>query len=181
MKLPASDSIANYVDTVIRMKIGFIGTIAEEIKPPRLFPTSTLKDIKAIECLYHKFTYCNTKHSLKGRIRFCYKYALQASIINPDLIYCEGLATNKNVMGIPLSHAWCVHKDTGEIWDPVWKNKHEGTGYCGIPLQRKFINEVVLASGVYGVIDSLCLHKEFYDKQLHEVVHKAYHPVLFEK
>lgn len=179
MKLIASDSIYNYVSNIIKMKIGFIGTMAEEITPPPLLPTSTLKSIRAVESLYHKFTDCKLDHNLKGRIRFCYKYALQASICYPELIYCEGLATNKNVMGIPLQHAWCVHSETGEIWDPVWKNKHEGTGYCGVPLNRKFINSVILASGTYGVLDSLCLHRQFYDNQLRDVVHPAYHSVLF--
>lgn len=178
MILTASDSVHNYAQQIVALRLNYIGVKAEEIKPPPLTPDMLLSQIKGIERLYHKFTATNTAHKLPGRIRHCYKYAHRAAAYNPDLIYCEGLATNKNVMGIPLEHAWCVHKDTGEVWDPVWKNKHLGIGYSGIPLHPLFINKCILASGTYGVLDSLWKYHNLLDNQLQDVVHPAYHSII---
>jgi hypothetical protein len=178
MILEASDSIYNYVQQCIALRLNYIGVKAEEIKPPPLLPTMLLSQLQGYERLYHKFTDANTTHKLRGVIRQCYKYAHRAAAADPKLIYCEGLATNINVFGIPLEHAWCVHEDTGEVWDPVWKNKHLGIGYCGVPLHPLFINKCLSVTSTYGILGTIWAYKDLLHNQLQDVIHPAYRSII---
>jgi hypothetical protein len=175
MILKASDTVQEHVDKIISLRRACCQDAGKWVS---LHPDLTLSDIKSIERLYVKFTKLNKDFKYPGRIKMCYKYAFQASMRDKNLIYCEGLAINKNIP-LALEHAWCVHKDTGEVVDTVWKNKHQGIGYSGIPLAGDFINKVLARAGTYGVIPNL--HLSFFSCKLKDIVHHNFHSLLYEQ
>ena len=79
----------------------------------------------------------------------CFMNAFKLAQTHPDLTYVEGFAT-PDFAPIPMQHAWCVDDD-GNVFDNTWKTP--GSAYVGIPMTDDFVNERVLKTGVYGVLD----------------------------
>lgn len=184
MILPNSTQMAEYAHLIARTKHEcFRGSVAQkeftDIKPPVARPDTTLAELKGVEWLYQRFDVANTEHKLPGRIRHCYQYADRASH-NPGMVYCEGYATCNNVAGIPLSHAWCVDEKTAEVFDPVWKGRNPGTGYCGLPMAKAFVRKCQVVMSHYGIIENLWQYKELWDIPLKDIVHPSYHTVIFQ-
>lgn len=85
----------------------------------------------------------------RGIPKQCFKNAFELMLTRQDLIYCEGFALST----IPILHAWCVD-ESGRIYDNTWlQNRHNEVEYIGVPFDRKWVQNQVEKSGVYGVID----------------------------
>lgn len=173
MILPASDAVEQHVKTIADLRKKCLQDVGKWVS---LHPDLPLADVLSFERLYIKFSNFDKGYKARGRIRECYKYALHACFADSNLIYCEGLAANKNCSYVPLEHAWCVREDTGEVVDPTWKNKHQGVGYCGVPLHFNFVKDVTRQTNFYGVLPHMYLVKStFYSMLLRDVVHPVYH------
>lgn len=85
-----------------------------------------------------------------GKKKFCFMNAYQLAEMRDDLIYVEGYAVAK---GLPIAfiHAWCIDRDNNVI-DPTWG---EGDSYFGIPLDLNYVRRIILARGMYGVLDNM--------------------------
>jgi hypothetical protein len=148
---------------------------------PPVSATTTLHDIKqarGLEHLYMSFDKINHKHKYKGKLGFCYREAYRLAESDPIFIYCEGYAASEQ-LSIPLEHAWCVNRETKEVYDPVWNSKKvRGVAYCGLPLNLDFVNKVVLEVKMYGVLDSLWLCKSLFNTPLSDIIYPDYHSVI---
>lgn len=178
MKLTSSDSVQSYVNAVAQMRLGIMKqSEAKNNEPPIILPDTTISQLKGMEWLYQRFDQINTRHRLEGQLGECYRYALDASLERADLAYCEGQATGS--AGIPLEHAWCININTGVVYDPTWKGKYRGTGYCGIPMSNKFVLMSLAATEYRGVLCNLWMAKTLWSEKLKDVVHPSYHAKVF--
>lgn len=153
-----------------------MNSIPGEETPP-VSMESTLVDLakaRGLEQLYVLFDKINYTHKYKGKLGFCYKHAYQLAESDSIFIYCEGYACSEQ-LGIPLHHAWCVHRETGEVYDPVWNTKKtRGNSYCGLPMNLNFVRNVVNHTMTYGVLDSLWLCKHLFNTNLGDIIHPDY-------
>jgi hypothetical protein len=88
-----------------------------------------------------------------GTVKQCFKNATILAECNPtQLIYCEGMALGV----IPVWHAWCIdHR--GIVHDPTWRKGKVGPDnrvYFGIPLKLHYVQDTILRTERYGVIDN---------------------------
>lgn len=178
----ALSSLRKYVDSMAALRNRKEG-IENSCLDSKLLPdpSASLKETKGLEHLYIDFNKINRNHKLKGKIGYCYKYAYRSKLEHDNLVYCEGYAV-PNGVHLPLPHAWCVDKNTHEVFDPVWKNKKAGVAYCGLPLNMQFVNAVMVESGIYGVLDSLWyVYRKLNNFLLKDVVHEDFHNLVFAK
>mgnify|MGYP007071563375 CR=1 FL=1 len=147
---------------------------------PPVGKDTLLSELASHHQLFIAFDKISTDKPLKkGRLGRCYKEAYALSCINPDLVYCEGLAVPGGLgMFMPLEHAWCVHKKTKQVFDSVWTSDKAGLAYAGIPLSNHAINKIMLKTKCYGVLTS-ALYKIYNDRPVHEIVHPAFQPDIF--
>lgn len=175
----ADASLANFVSTVAKCRMLHC-SIEGELPPP--LSTSTclheLADARGLEQIYTSFDKINRTHKYKGKLGFCYREAYRLAESDPIFIYCEGYAVSEQ-LSIPLTHAWCVNRETKEVYDPVWNNKKvRGSAYCGLPLNLDFVNKVILQVAMYGVVDSLWMCKNLFNTPLGDIVHPDYQPII---
>lgn len=87
----------------------------------------------------------------QGKLRECYKNALELVLQHPDLTYVEGYAYGSI---LPVQHAWAVDRD-GKVIDPTWSRLEgdlsEKREYFGVPFSRDYVLHTVLENEVYGV------------------------------
>lgn len=86
------------------------------------------------------------KHVGRGIVKECYKNAYVAANEH-GLIYVEGYAAGI----IPSQHAWCIDQNN-KVIEVTWEEA--GHGYFGVPFNMEYIEDTVVASGHYGVIDT---------------------------
>jgi hypothetical protein len=175
----AQTSLNNYVKLIANCR-NSAGMAAAE-QPPPLPMSASLHDLasrRGLEQLYLPFDTINRTHKYKGKLGFCYKEALHLALADPIFIYCEGYASSEQLC-IPLMHAWCVNRETREVYDPVWNTKkNRGNAYCGIPFNVEFVKKVVLHTELYGVIDSLWMCKHLFPTPLSDIIHPDYQPTV---
>jgi hypothetical protein len=151
-----------------------------EATPPISVSTSLSEAAasRGMEHLYIPFDNINHTHKYKGKLGHCYQEAFRLAESDSIFIYCEGYASSEKLV-IPLQHAWCVNRETKEVYDPVWNTKRvKGNAYCGIPFNLKFAIDVVLHNKQYGVIDSLWMCKHLFNTPLSDIVHPDYHSLI---
>jgi hypothetical protein len=172
-------SLANFVSSVAKCRTMYRNI--EEEKTPPLHVATSLHDVsraQGLEQLYVSFDKINHKHKYKGKLGFCYREAYRLAESDPIFIYCEGYAASEQ-LSIPLAHAWCVNRETREVYDPVWNNKKvKGNSYCGLPLNLDFVNKVILEVEMYGVLDSLWMCKNLFNTTLGDILHPDYQSVI---
>lgn len=78
----------------------------------------------------------------------CYKNATIVSQAE-GLIYVEGFAVAFDNLHIPFEHAW-VCSPSGAVFDPTWEKN--GIEYVGIPFRHDFVLDVLVQTGVYGML-----------------------------
>lgn len=86
----------------------------------------------------------------RGRVRKCFKNALDAAASAGDLTYVEGYALPQS-LPLPILHAWCID-DGGALVEPTWGEP--GAAYLGIPLALPFVFDTVSRRNRYGVLDA---------------------------
>lgn len=172
----AHAELVNFVSAIARCRQASLLAPEEEI--PAVPLTAQLKSLasgRGLESLYLSFDKINHTHKYKGRLGYCYREAYRLAMSDPNFIYCEGYAISAQ-LSIPLSHAWCVHRETKEVYDPVWNTKKvRGSAYCGIPLDLRFVNAVIVLSQCYGILDQVWRFPDVHDTLLSAVIHPAYH------
>lgn len=175
----AHASLANYVSAVAKCRTMHVSVNGEETPP--LSAATRLHELasaRGLEQLYVSFDKINYKHKYKGKLGFCFSAAYRLAESDPIFIYCEGYAASEK-LSIPLAHAWCVNRETHEVYDPVWNNKKvRGVAYCGLPLNLDFVNKVILEVKMYGVLDSLWLCKNLFNTPLGDILHPDYQSVI---
>jgi hypothetical protein len=173
-------SLNNYVKLIANCRNSTGMAVAGE-PPPPLPMSASLHDLAScggLEQLHVPFDSINHTHKYKGKLGFCYKEALHLALSDSIFIYCEGYASSEQLC-IPLNHAWCVNRETREVYDPVWNTKKtRGNAYNGIPFNVKFVTKVILHTEVYGVIDTLWTCKHLFNTPLSDIVHPDYHNVV---
>ena len=173
----AAKQLHDYVSNLISL----LSLNSQEPPLPSVSKDTLLKEVGMYHRLFVPFNKIKLKHPFRGKLGHCYEYAFKASMRDANLIYCEGLATPGGLnFAIPLEHAWCVHAETGEVVDPVWKGKKTGLAYYGIPMSNAFVREVLLKNKVYGVMTHT-LTLRFGDFKLGDIVHEYFHKNLFNK
>lgn len=63
--------------------------------------------------------------------------------------YCEGFAISPNV-SFPIQHAWAANED-GFAVDSTWRP--EGLAYYGVLLDHQMVDEILLDSRTFGILD----------------------------
>jgi hypothetical protein len=88
------------------------------------------------------------KGFFKGEPQQCFRNcALHVIEGRDDLVYVEGYALSI----IPIHHAWLVDAE-GNVYDPTWRAP--GHEYIGVPFNREFLCEMLVESGLYGLLDN---------------------------
>lgn len=168
-------SLVDFVKAIALCRSSMNAIPGEEF--PRVSMESTLADLakaRGLEQFYVPFDKINYTHKYKGKLGFCYKYAYHLAESDSIFIYCEGYASSEQ-LGIPLHHAWCVNRETGEVYDPVWNTKKtKGNSYCGLPMNLNFVRKVIMYTKQYGVLDSLWLCKHLFNTSLGDIIHTDY-------
>ena len=175
----ASAALTDFVSAIAKCRRGMCSVSGEEIPPISMStPLQEVAKERGLESLYVPFDKINHTHKYKGTLGFCYREAYKLAIGDPVFIYCEGYATSEK-LSIPLMHAWCVNRETQEVYDPVWNTKRiRGSAYCVLPLSLDFVNKVMLQRECYGVIDQLWLCKNLFDVSFSAVIHPDYHTII---
>jgi hypothetical protein len=75
-----------------------------------------------------------------GTQRQCHKNAVDLTVADESLIYCEGYALFKSG-SVPTIHAW-VTDGQGRAIDSTWSQP--GLAYAGVPFQSLFVNMTAL-------------------------------------
>ena len=174
------NSLRQFVNQIAACRLSYIG---DTESPER--PVTNKKDLliktRGLEHLFLDFEKVNTSHNYPGKLGYCYMYAYRACCTDDNLIYCEGYAMSAD-LSIPIFHAWCVDKNTHEVIDPAWKDKICKTVYCGLPLNFQFVNQVMVQTGHYGIIEELwCTVKKLENVTMEQVVNENFHYLLFAK
>lgn len=172
-------SLYNFVKGIANIR-NSMRSVSGEVTPP-ISLTSSLSDLgvaKGVESLYITFDNINYTHKYKDKLGHCYQAAFRLAERDPTFIYCEGYACSEK-LSIPLMHAWCVNRETKEVYDPVWNTERvKGNAYCGLPFNLKFVTDVILHNKTYGVVDSLWLCKHLFKTALSDIVHPDYHTIV---
>jgi hypothetical protein len=174
------ESLAAFVRAVAACRLNMSQVPGESL--PQVCADTPLNKLSAgrgIEHLYLSFDKINHKHKYKGKLGFCFREAFSLASRDPIFIYCEGYASSE-ALSIPLHHAWCVNRETQEVYDPVWNSKKvRGNAYCGLPFNIKFALEVVLKTKMYGVLDMLwSCGQDTLATPISDIIHPAYHSVF---
>lgn len=172
-------SLHEYVKAIAKFRT--LGRVESGEKTPPISAFTSLSDAAAtrgMEHLYIPFENINHTHKYKGKLGYCYQAAFRLAESDPIFIYCEGYACSEQ-LSIPLQHAWCVNRETKEVYDPVWNTKKvKGSAYCGLPFNLKFVIDVVLHNKQYGILDSLWSCKHLFNTPLGAIVHPDYQPII---
>lgn len=172
-------SLHDFVKNIAKCRT--LGTVVlGEETPPVSISTSLSEAVnsRGLEHLYIPFENINHTHKYKGKLGYCYSEAFKLAERDPIFIYCEGYAASEQ-LSIPLAHAWCVNRETKEVYDPVWNTKKvKGNAYCGLPFSLKFVIEVVLHNKQYGVLDSLWMCKHLFNTPFSDIIHPDYQSVI---
>ena len=83
-----------------------------------------------------------------GRQKQCFSNAHDLANCRPDLTYCEGFALDQSIPEA-FCHAWCVDRN-GNVVDNTWRTP--GRAYMGIPLNLRWVSQVIFSLGTYGVL-----------------------------
>lgn len=177
--MSAAHSLNEYVKAIAKCRI--LGCVKPGEEAPPVSLSASLSDAagtRGLEHFYTPFEKINHTHKYKGKLGFCYREAFCLAERDPLFIYCEGLASSENLC-IPLAHAWCVHRETQEVYDPVWNTKKvKGNAYCGFPFNIEFVYRVMLETKCYGVLDSLFMCKRLFNTPLSDIIHPDYHSII---
>lgn len=89
----------------------------------------------------------------RGELKACFRNALMASAMHPNLRYTEGWSMSGF---FPVAHAWVTDIETGAIYDPTWINlEYEGPFlYLGMRFSKPFMAALVDETGDPSVFDS---------------------------
>lgn len=174
-----ASSLVDFVKAIALCRSS-MNSIPGEVSP--LVPMeSTLADLattRGLEQFYVPFDKINYTHKYKGKLGFCYKTAYQLAESDSIFIYCEGYAASEQ-LSIPLHHAWCVNRETREVYDPVWNTKRtRGSAYCGLPMNLEFVRKVILHNKQYGVLDSIWMCKHLFNTPLSDILHPDYKEII---
>lgn len=82
----------------------------------------------------------------RGAMKHCFKNAGNLWLEDESLTYVEGYACTSKV-GLAVHHAWTVDA-SGMVVDPTWAN---GVAYCGVPVKRSALREILSTSRRWGV------------------------------
>lgn len=82
----------------------------------------------------------------KGANRMCYKNAYHVVTSNAGFTYVEGFANSL----VPVQHAWALDA-AGNVVETTWETP--GSEYYGIALDIPWVNQVILETMMYGVLD----------------------------
>jgi hypothetical protein len=82
----------------------------------------------------------------------CYRNAYYLVQKYPELTYCEGFAISAH-LPIGIHHAWAVDENNNVV-DPTWDNPEESE-YFGIKLNIDLINEVIVETGMWGILTNV--------------------------
>lgn len=174
-----ASSLVDFVKAIALCRRSMNSISGEETPPISM--ESTLVELAAargLEQFYVPFDKINYTHKYKGKLGFCYQAAYRLAESDSIFIYCEGYAASEK-LSIPLAHAWCVNRETREVYDPVWNTKKtRGNAYCGLPMNLDFVIDVMSHSKVYGVIDCLWQCKHLFNARLGDIVHPDYKDII---
>lgn len=84
----------------------------------------------------------------RARTKECFKNAWDLVDNNDELTYVEGYAL-LDFIDLPIQHAWAIDRN-GNVIDNTWSKA--GTSYIGIPFNGNFVREVLVETGVYGIL-----------------------------
>ena len=175
----SASSLVDFVKAIALCRRSMNSISGEETPPISI--ESTLLDLasaRGLEQLYFPFDKINYTHKYKGKLGFCYRAAYQLAESDSIFIYCEGYAASEQ-LSIPLAHAWCVNRETREVYDPVWNTKRtRGNAYCGLPMNLDFVGKVIFHTKMYGVLDSLWQCKHLFNTPLGDIVHPDYKDII---
>jgi hypothetical protein len=85
----------------------------------------------------------------RGSAKNCFHNASTLAMSRPrEMVYCEGYATSV----IPLHHAWCILRRTGQVVDPTWD--HCSTAeYIGVPFKLEYVCRSQRETGYNSLLD----------------------------
>lgn len=107
--------------------------------------------IEALVLAHGRFTdAARSRPTPRGRMRECFKNALDAAACVDDLTYVEGYALPHG-LPLPILHAWCID-NAGALIEPTWNEP--GAAYLGIPFALSFVFDTVCRRNRYGVLDA---------------------------
>jgi DNA topoisomerase-1 len=92
----------------------------------------------------------------RGKLRECYKNASMTVLLNQELDYAEGFATNAKTGSFVFQHAWAVTKD-GTVVDSTWDEPEKGQ-YFGVRYDRDKYLKYLYKAKHYGVLGSIDEH-----------------------
>ena len=89
----------------------------------------------------------------RGVMRACYRNAGRLVMDDPErYVYVEGIAVVSEELPIPVAHAWVYDRQEEEALEVTWESL--GSEYLGIPFKYDFLRGMVLARGVWGILDA---------------------------
>lgn len=104
--------------------------------------------------------------ALRGPQKMCFRTCTELAFRYPDeLVYAEGYAFADIPIQLPLAHAWLLYRD--QVVDPTWSG---GSGYFGIAFSVEQLQEYLLQSKEYGILQSLWCNPEMRDSFLRDMV-----------
>jgi hypothetical protein len=67
-----------------------------------------------------------------------------------NMVYVEGKIT---VFGVPIDHAWNVHRVTGDMVDVTLTGEvTRAANYFGVPFKTAYLRKTIMRTGVWGLI-----------------------------
>lgn len=174
-----NSSLLNFVKAIALCRKSMNNLPGEETPSVSLDSTlAVVVEALGLEHFYVPFDKINYAHKYKGKLGFCYQAAYRLAESDSIFTYCEGYASSEQ-LSIPLAHAWCIHRETREVYDPVWNTKRtKGNAYCGLPMNINFVREVILYNKQYGVLDSLWRCKHLFDTPLSDIIHPDHKDII---
>lgn len=89
----------------------------------------------------------------QGKPKNCFQNCFEALLEFPELIYCEGYATDDS-LPIAVLHAWLVN-DEFEVIDPTWSDcNYDVCTYFGVAFNYEFVMDFAIKTKHYGILDS---------------------------
>lgn len=133
--------IKKYLETIK----GFRGNLPKDIK----YSTESF----ILEFGKHYYMNENSFVGKRGIKKQCYMNAYKLMMKNPQYTYVEGYV---DIGPLHIEHAWCINKE-GIVIDPTFVQPEESHtikphGYFGVPFLSKYVMDVALETGVYGII-----------------------------
>lgn len=108
----------------------------------------------------------------------CFQNCFEILLNHPELSYCEGFATNDNIL-LALPHAWLINEDL-QVIDPTWIDEESTSSvYFGVVFNKKFVTDIAKKTKHYGILDTdylnnyQLLREGFQSGALHSKFHNS--------